>query len=138
MRDSAHAFHQTVRKHFGAATFNGKRWLTMYEDRGLLDWLLMFGPEMTSVVPALVTYSASMAKNVIVPEVDDAFEAFLSDIAATGHTMAADGIRLWTEAGSIKLRDEDVDNASVFPPAWTVDQTRQVIARLKERLKENV
>jgi hypothetical protein len=124
MRLPAFDFHNLIKKHFASATINGKPWLTMYDDRGVQHWLLMFGPEMLDIIPALVTYAASRAKDIVLPEIEEAFEAFVSDIASTGHVMAAEGVRLWTEAASTRFRDEPVASASVFQTAWSDDCDR--------------
>lgn len=133
MLASAYIFHQLIAKHFGGATIDGKSWLTMYDDRGVQGHLLKFGPEMLTVIPALLTYAASKAKGLSLDEVEQAFEDFIAEIAATGHTIAADGVRLWTEAKAAALRDARVLEASAFPAlAAETDEIRQrVIARLK-------
>jgi hypothetical protein len=133
MRPSAYIFHKTIEAKFSAATFNGKPWLRLRTDDNVIhNWLLMFGPEMLKVIPALLTYAASKTKAVIVPEVEDAYEAFLADIASTGHGIAAEGVRTWVEAEARKLGAEvRFVEANVFPTQKAA-AAEQVVARLSD------
>ena len=133
MRPSAFNFHQLIAKHFSSATINGKPWLHMYDDRGVQEHLLKFGPEMLNVIPALLTYAASKVKGLSVEEVEQGFDRLIADIRSTGHTIAAEGVRAWTEAMADSMRDGRVVEACVFPLVSAEnDELRQrVIARLK-------
>jgi hypothetical protein len=134
MRASACFFHQAIKKHFSSATFNGKPWRTLYDDKGVQNYLLMFGPETLNVVPALLTYAASKTKGIIIPEIEQAYEELIADIASTGHTIAAEGIKAWVEAEARKLRAEAVFvEATVFPAVPSkAAVAEQVVARLSD------
>jgi hypothetical protein len=134
MRPSAYTFHKTIETHFSGATFNGKPWLRLGTDDNVIhNWLLMFGPEALNIIPALLTYAASKTKAVIVPEVEEVYEAFLADIASTGHVIAAEGIRAWLEGEAKRLRSEAVFQvATVFPSILPRAAGEQVVARLSD------
>jgi hypothetical protein len=137
MRLPACTFHNLIKKHFNSATIDGKPWLTMYDDRGVQHWLLMFGPEALNVIPALITYAASKAKDIVLPEVEEAFEAFIADIASTGHIMAAEGVRLWTEAKTLELQAEHIASASVFQATtWSAEMQQGILTRIREKLTQ--